>query len=138
MSNEVHNIVFGNLVLEMRFEGDNYETASVKFKLKAKDGRPTLDESAAIPVKCLFHMAYLIDVSVRRDAIMIEQELLRMQEINKEKKVLKKYTLIPRPAINTNVPLMVESPDGKWCKVSDVEGLQTDKEKKNGKENKTE
>ena len=85
MSNEIHYIEFGNLILELRFEGKDYETASVKFKLNAKDGRPTLEESAAIPVSCLFDFAYLAGISVRLNAAREEQELLRIQELYKEK-----------------------------------------------------
>jgi hypothetical protein len=81
MSNETHIVSFGkNLVLEMRFEGEEYENATVKFTLKARDGRPALDDSPAIPVKSLFAAGYLIDVSLRRNALMVEQEVLRMQE----------------------------------------------------------
>lgn len=80
MSNEVHNIRFGNIILEMIFEGHDYETASVKFKLDAKDGRPTLSESPVIPVRCVFDIAYLIEVSVRLNAVRTEQELLRIKE----------------------------------------------------------
>lgn len=86
MSNEeIHYIEFGNLILEMRFEGNDYETASVKFKLYTKDGRPTLEESPAIPVKCLFHMAYLIEMSIIKNVTMMKQEVRSMEELYKEK-----------------------------------------------------
>jgi len=87
VSNETHIVPFNKnkLTLELRFEGDDYETASVKIQLKATGRGSPIEDSAAIPVKSLFAAGYLIDVSLRRNALMVEQEVLRIEEANKVK-----------------------------------------------------
>lgn len=82
MSDCINYIMFSEntLRLEIRFVGDNYHTASVQFKLEARDGRPILDKSVTIPVECLFDMAFLIGMSVRRTAAQYEIEVQEMQD----------------------------------------------------------
>lgn len=85
MSNEIHHIRFNKdaLTLELRFEKDEYNVANIRCKL-LRDGN-VLNESASIPVRSLFNMAYLTDVSLRLYAIKTEQELLRMVKFNNGK-----------------------------------------------------
>lgn len=82
MSDSIINQYFNNssLILEMRFVGDNYETASVQFKLEARDGRPVLEESVTIPVKRLFDMTFLIGMCLRRTALQYEIEVEEMKK----------------------------------------------------------
>jgi len=79
MSNCIDVIYFNNnqLQLQMKFDGDSYETASVQFKLSAAD-RGVLEESPAIPVKMLFDIVFLIGMSVRRTAMQWEVEVKEM------------------------------------------------------------
>lgn len=74
------------LRLEMRFDGDNYETASVKFSLHTIDHGPSLEEDVTIPVRCLFAMGYLLLMSVRRTAVQYEQEVQEMIDKIEHKK----------------------------------------------------
>jgi hypothetical protein len=82
MSNEIHVVRFNEdrLHLEMKFDGDEYENASVKISLKANDGRMPLEEDVTVPVKTLFAMGYLINMSVRRTAYQYEIEVMEMQK----------------------------------------------------------
>jgi hypothetical protein len=88
MSDEIHYIQFSKrtLTLKMIFVGDDYHTASVQFTLEAKDGRPTLNESVTIPVETLFDMAFLIGMSVRRQALLYETEVQEMADRIEQKK----------------------------------------------------
>jgi len=81
-----------SIVLRMDLVGEDYETGSIKFKLEAMDGRPTLCESPFIPVKCLFDMAYLIETSLRLNGLRMEQEIVKIAKFNnrKEKRYGKK------------------------------------------------
>jgi len=80
MSNCIDVVFFNNnrIELQMRFDGDDYETATVNFKLSTGDGRPPLEEPVTIPVKCLFAMGYLLLMSVRRTAAQYEKEAQEM------------------------------------------------------------
>lgn len=71
--------------LTMRFEGEDYNTASVRFKLSANLGIQVLGESAAIPVKMLFNLIYLADQAVLLNAIRAEQEVIRLERHNNGK-----------------------------------------------------
>lgn len=87
MSNCVNVIYFekNTYALEMRFEGEDYNTASVKFKLSTHLGVQVLGESAAIPVKMLFNLIYLADQAVLLNAIRAEQEVIRLERHNNGK-----------------------------------------------------
>ena len=76
----VQHFIMSSLLLEMRFVGDDFETASVQFKLEARDSRPVLEESVTIPVKCLFDMTFLIGMCLRRTALQYEVEVEEMKK----------------------------------------------------------
>jgi hypothetical protein len=73
-----HHYNMSSLILQLHFVGEDFETGSIKFKLEAVDGRPTLNESPFIPVKCLFDMSYLIEKSIRIYMLKIEEEAIRI------------------------------------------------------------
>jgi hypothetical protein len=81
MSDETHWVSFnkGRDRLEMKFEGDDYETATVKMTLEGKMafGIP-LEEPVIIPVRCLFALGYLALMSIRRTAAQYEKEAQEM------------------------------------------------------------
>jgi CRISPR/Cas system CMR subunit Cmr6 (Cas7 group RAMP superfamily) len=70
----------------MRFDGDDYESASVKFKLETGDSRTNIEESVGIPVKMIFDMTYLIGMCVRRIAAQYENEVIEMENRIEQKK----------------------------------------------------
>jgi hypothetical protein len=81
MGDEVHIIHFNKsrLVLTMRFDGDDYETATVKMTLEGRSafGIP-VEEPVTIPVRCLAAMGYLMLMSIRRTAAQYEKEAQEM------------------------------------------------------------
>ena len=88
MSDYIHNVTFNRnkILLEMRFDGDNYESATVKFELRNSDYSRPLEEPVTIPVKCLFSMGYLILMSIRRTAAQYEKEAQEMIDVIELKK----------------------------------------------------
>jgi hypothetical protein len=72
--------MLAKLRLEMHIDGNTYDTASIRFKLEATDGRPTLQETPAIPVNALFDIPYLIGMSIRRTTMQYEKEVQEMAE----------------------------------------------------------
>jgi len=102
MSDYIHNVTFNRnkILLEMRFDGDNYESATVKFELRNSDYSRPLEEPITIPVRCLFSLGYLVLMSIRRTAAQYEKEAQEMadaielkkhpfKDIGKEKKEIK-------------------------------------------------
>jgi hypothetical protein len=87
MSNCIDVVTFNKdkLRLEMRFDGDNYETASVQFKSVTSDMR-ILEESVTIPVKMIFDITYLLGMCVRRTAAQYELEVQEMIDRVEQKK----------------------------------------------------
>jgi hypothetical protein len=81
MSDCINIVTFNKdkILLEMRFVGDDYETANVKFKLKDNYDL-SLEEPVMIPVKCLFSMGYLMLMSIRRAALQYEKEVQDMAD----------------------------------------------------------
>ena len=82
MSDCINTITFNKdrLFLEMRFDGDDYETATMKCSLKGCHHGPLLEEDVVIPVRCLFSLGYLILMSVRRTGAEYEKEAQEMQD----------------------------------------------------------
>jgi hypothetical protein len=64
----------------MIFNGDDYESATVKFELKNDNYSRPLEEPVTIPVRCLFAMGYLILMSIRRTALQYEEEAQEMAD----------------------------------------------------------
>ena len=87
MSNEIHVIMFDKQEtrLEMRFDGDDFHTAVVKFELKNKIGLVT-GACMPIPVKSLFDITQLITVSIQEKTIRTEQYIQSTRKIKKEHK----------------------------------------------------
>lgn len=75
---------FGELLLEMVIDGEDYLTADVKFTLKTKYGR-TIQTSSSIPVKSLFDITHIVDLSIRKYKADLEATLKGMKE-NKDGK----------------------------------------------------
>lgn len=88
MSNTVYVITFnrGEIHLEMRFEGDEYQTAVVQMELKSNDPRQVMAEVVRIPVKNLMDAGYLIGMCLRRAAAQYELEVQEMLDGIEQKK----------------------------------------------------
>lgn len=86
MSDEIHNITFNRntLRLEMRFEGDDYQSATVKMRLDPYG--PKIEEDVVIPVRCLFALGHLMLMSIRRTAAQYEKEAQEMVDAVELKK----------------------------------------------------
>jgi len=86
MSDCIESIAFSKntLRLDMIFEDDDYEKATVKFKLVSKNN--VIEESLAIPVKLIFDVSFLIGMCVRRTAVQYEKEIQEMQDVIAMKK----------------------------------------------------
>jgi len=70
----------------MRFEGEKFETATVKFTLRAVD-RGVIQEEPAIPVKCLFDVSYVMNLSLQRYG---KQVAFETEEYNQQIQRMKK------------------------------------------------
>jgi len=81
MSNETHWVTFndGKLRLEIVYSEDNFEVADVLFKL-VSNRYGVLQESGRIPVKALFEIVSLIEVSIKERTQRLENELIRMKK----------------------------------------------------------
>jgi hypothetical protein len=88
MSDYIHNVTFNRnkILLEMRFDGDNYESATVKFELRNSDYSRPLEEPITIPVRCLFSMGFLILMSIQRTAAQYEKEAQEIMDWVEQKK----------------------------------------------------
>lgn len=85
MSNCIDVVTFNKdrIRLEMKFDGDDYETANVKFRLigygdNGKILHGQIEESVSIPVRMIFDMSYLLGMCVRRTAAQYEKEVQEM------------------------------------------------------------
>jgi hypothetical protein len=81
MSNETHWVSFNDrkLCLEIVYSGDNFDVADVLFKL-VSNRYGVLQESGRIPVKALFEIVSLIEVSIKERTQRLENELIRMKK----------------------------------------------------------
>lgn len=86
MSDEIFCIRFngGVLRLDVLFNEDDYEKASVRFKLVGPNG--LLEESGSIPVRTLFDISFLIGMCIRRTAAQYEKEVQEMMDRIEQKK----------------------------------------------------
>lgn len=87
MSDCVHYITFdkNTIRLEERFIGDDFQKATVQFTLKDSIGR-VIGECFPIPVRSLFDITQLIDISIKERIVRVEQTLVSLQQLNKERK----------------------------------------------------
>lgn len=87
MSNEIHCIEFnqGMTRLDIAFSGDDFETAEVKGKLVSKK-YGVLQESSAIPMRLLFEVVDLINISIRERTCRLERAIQTLIE-NQQKEM---------------------------------------------------
>jgi len=87
MSNCINVIWFdkGETVLEERYTGEDFETATVVFTLKNSSGM-IIGECAAIPVQSLFDITQLINISIKEKVLRIEQYIDSLKKLKKEHK----------------------------------------------------
>lgn len=85
MSNEVHHISFNDkkLRLDICFTEDNFEVASMRIRLVSRE-YGILQESASIPVKALFDMVSLIEVSIIERTQKLQNDIARMKREKEE------------------------------------------------------
>jgi hypothetical protein len=81
MSNEIHCVTFnnGDMRLDTVYSEDDFRVASVRFKLVSKM-YGVLQESSSIPVRMLFELAALAEVSIQERTQRLENELVRMKK----------------------------------------------------------
>lgn len=79
MSDTTWIINYGGIVLKGRFEGEEFEKASVKFSLVRADTGKVIEEIPMIPVKELLSCVYVIGLSLQKYEAQLVKDLQRMK-----------------------------------------------------------